>query len=152
MPKEQNSTCWNSIYWEKRFIPLLHNSTAISVFLFPWVSRRNHSTQVYTTLSPQWDRTAECVSWAPHLQVKRPAEQSVSGGPNKKRKNLDSYLIGMLLLLCGQRDPYTMFLKYVGFWGLHIDYILSEINHSIFPIKDPSLTHYFACSTVLFFV
>lgn len=29
--------------------------------------------------------------------------------PKKKKKRPDSYLIGKLLLLCWQRDPYTMF-------------------------------------------
>ena len=50
------------------------------------ISRKNHSIHVYTTLSPHWDTTAECVSWVHHLQVKRPTEQSVSGGPTKKEK------------------------------------------------------------------
>lgn len=107
------------------------------------ISRRNHSTHVYTTLSPHWDTTAECVSRVPHLQVKRPTEQSLSGGPKKtthKKKTSDSYLIGTLLLLCGQRDPYTMFLEKPEFpqatcW-LHFQWI--------FPMKDASsLIHLF---------
>ena len=54
------------------------------------ISRRNHSTHVYTTLSPYWDTRAECVSWVPHLQVKRPTEQSVSSGHPPKEKAWES--------------------------------------------------------------
>lgn len=93
------------------------------------ISRGNHSARVYTRLSPLWDTAVQRVPQVPHLRVKRPTEQSGSGG---QKKSHDSYLIGMLQLPCGQRDPYTTLGGRGQFCSsrLHIDYV-SQWNYPL---------------------
>lgn len=55
----------------------------------------------YWNIIANWENGADRVSCTRHLQVKRPAEQSVSGAPTPWKTGSD--FIGMLLLLCEKR-------------------------------------------------